>query len=153
MKRNIVIAGIVVAVLVGGGTATAFAVAGDDPHVSAPSVTADRDDDRHDDRDDDRREDRDDQREDRAESAEDRAEASAELAALKGARIDAAEAARAAASYGTVTSVDLDDEGARHAWEVEVQGKDRKEHELRVDLKTGKVTQITDAERGDDSDD
>ncbi|TVL94200.1 PepSY domain-containing protein [Streptomyces sp. SAJ15] len=138
MKRNIVIAGIVAAVLVGGGTATAFAVAGDDPHVSAPSVTADRDDDRRDDRDDRR---------------EDRAEATAELAALKDARIDAAEAARAAASHGTVTSVDLDDEGARHAWEVEVQGKDRKEHELRVDLKTGKVTQITDTERGDDSDD
>ncbi|MGW2180000.1 PepSY domain-containing protein [Streptomyces sp. NPDC001732] len=57
------------------------------------------------------------------------------------------------ANPGTVTSVDLDDDhddhtgrnGASH-WEVEVRGKNGKEHELNVDAKTGKVT----ADRSDD---
>ncbi|MFE7107674.1 PepSY domain-containing protein [Streptomyces sp. NPDC057575] len=42
---------------------------------------------------------------------------------------------------GTVTSVDLDGErgGALH-WEVDVRGKDGKQHELNVDANTGRVT-------------
>ncbi|MFD7667316.1 PepSY domain-containing protein [Streptomyces sp. NPDC059788] len=63
-------------------------------------------------------------------------------AELKGATVDAAQAARkAAASYGTVTSVDLDDDHRVGAvWEVETVTKDGKEHKLNVDPRTAKVT-------------
>lgn len=59
-------------------------------------------------------------------------------AALKGADVDAREAAMAAAAKGTVTEVDLDDDGPA-AWSVETT-----EGEWKVDLKTGKVTQDLD---------
>ncbi|MFI8193123.1 PepSY domain-containing protein [Streptomyces sp. NPDC085946] len=62
-------------------------------------------------------------------------------AALKGTSVTAAEAARAAAGKGTVTSVDLEESGSP-AWEVET-GADR---EWRVDARTGKVT----ADRSDE---
>ncbi|MEC4018408.1 PepSY domain-containing protein [Streptomyces sp. H27-D2] len=71
---------------------------------------------------------------------------------LKGSGVDARDAAQAAQSRGTVTSVDLDDDNATTAWEVEVQGKDGKQQDLRVDLKTGKVTTAP-ADHDDDSDD
>ncbi|QOV35485.1 PepSY domain-containing protein [Streptomyces ferrugineus] len=58
-----------------------------------------------------------------------------DLAALKGASVDAREAARAAAAKGTVTDVDHDDDGPA-AWSVETT-----KGEWKVDLKTGKVTQ------------
>ncbi|MEU7598332.1 PepSY domain-containing protein [Streptomyces sp. NPDC039022] len=63
-------------------------------------------------------------------------------AELKGTTVDATEAARkAAARYGTVTSVDLDDDHRSSAvWEVETVSKDGKEHKLNVDPKSGKVT-------------
>ncbi|MEV5321509.1 PepSY domain-containing protein [Streptomyces sp. NPDC052687] len=67
-------------------------------------------------------------------------------ALLKGADVDAREAARAAAAKGVVTSVDLDDEGRSAGWGVETAGESGQD--WRVDLKTGKVT----AERDDDSD-
>ncbi|MGH3312886.1 MAG: PepSY domain-containing protein [Streptomyces sp.] len=63
-------------------------------------------------------------------------------------QLSAAEAARAAAAHGTVTSVDLEDDAKKPAWEVETL-KNGKEHELTVDTKTGKVTQ----ERNDESED
>lgn len=57
---------------------------------------------------------------------------------------------------GTVTSIELDGHdgrrgGATH-WEVDVRGKDAKEHELRVDAGTGTVTvdRSSDGDRGDD---
>ncbi|GGQ50202.1 PepSY domain-containing protein [Streptomyces flaveolus] len=72
-------------------------------------------------------------------------------AALKGTSVDAAEAARAAAGHGTVTSVELDDDGdhgdGRAAWEVETRTSGKAEQDWRVDGKTGKVT----ADRPDDS--
>ncbi|MGW6794965.1 PepSY domain-containing protein [Streptomyces chartreusis] len=58
-----------------------------------------------------------------------------DLAALKGADVDAREAAVAAAAKGTVTDVDLDDDGPA-AWSVETT-----KGEWKVDLRTGKVTQ------------
>ncbi|MFK8849157.1 PepSY domain-containing protein [Streptomyces sp. Ac-502] len=63
-------------------------------------------------------------------------------AELKGATVDAAEAARkAAAHYGTVTSVDLDDDHRSSAvWEIETVSKDGKEHKLHVDPKSAAVT-------------
>ncbi|MEU9219567.1 PepSY domain-containing protein [Streptomyces sp. NPDC048376] len=72
--------------------------------------------------------------------------------ALKGASVDAAEAAKAAAGHGTVTSVELDEDGYRGdgkpAWEVETHALGKGERDWRVDPKTGKVT----ADRSDDSD-
>ncbi|KAA6213936.1 peptidase M4 [Streptomyces albofaciens JCM 4342] len=63
-------------------------------------------------------------------------------AELKGASVDAGAAAeKAAASYGTVTSVDLDDDHRSSAvWEVETVTKDGKEHKLNVDPRSGKVS-------------
>ncbi|WP_217140208.1 PepSY domain-containing protein [Streptomyces sp. AC627_RSS907] len=71
-------------------------------------------------------------------------------AALKGTSVSAAEAARAAAGKGTVTSVELDDgdDGDKAAWEVETRSSGDAEQDWRVDLKTGKVT----ADRSSDSD-
>lgn len=72
-------------------------------------------------------------------------------AALKGSSVDAAEAAKAAAGHGTVTSVELDDDGhygdGKAAWEVETRSSGKAEQDWRVDLKTGKVT----ADRSHDS--
>ncbi|MFC9030273.1 PepSY domain-containing protein [Streptomyces arboris] len=58
---------------------------------------------------------------------------------------------------GSITSIDLDDDddddkGSRGnvlRWDVDIAGKDGKQHELRVDAKTGKVT----VDRDDDGDD
>ncbi|MCI4043901.1 PepSY domain-containing protein [Streptomyces sp. TRM75563] len=58
---------------------------------------------------------------------------------------------------GTITSIDLDDDddddnagrGNVLRWDVDITGKDGKQHELRVDAKTGKVT----VDRDDDGDD
>lgn len=70
-----------------------------------------------------------------------------DLAALKGASVDALEAAQAGAAKGTVTDVDLDDDGPA-AWSV-----DTTKGEFRVDLKTGKVTQVQDDDQDDTSGD
>ncbi|MEU1482366.1 PepSY domain-containing protein [Streptomyces sp. NPDC005752] len=77
-----------------------------------------------------------------------------------GVPLDAAVKAALAAQPGTVTSVDLDDDGddngggggAPH-WDVDVTGKDGKQHELHVDAKSGKVTVDQDDDRNDDQDD
>ncbi|MFB8271078.1 PepSY domain-containing protein [Streptomyces sp. NPDC055955] len=191
MKRNIVIATIAAVALIGGGTATALAVSGDDGTTSAGTSTASRGT-GHDD--------------DRAEhvtelktakvTASDAIAAalksvpgtavSAELddendhvvwevevlngttwhdvlvdpatgkvtgshtsrhddtarvtAALKGARTTAQDAARAAAAKGTVTEIDLDDDGTAHAWEAETTAANGTDADWRVDLRTGAVT-------------
>jgi uncharacterized membrane protein YkoI len=67
-----------------------------------------------------------------------------DLKALKGASVDAREAAEAASANGTVTGVDLDDDGPA-AWSVETT-----KGEWKVDLKTGKVTQDLDDQDGQD---
>ncbi|AQA14108.1 PepSY domain-containing protein [Streptomyces malaysiensis] len=87
------------------------------------------------------------QRIDRDTDAEDAAEARA----LRNADVSAIEAARKAASRGTVTSVEFDDDRTP-AWEVETV-KDHKERDLNVDAHSGKVTQApTDDHDGDDHD-
>ncbi len=63
----------------------------------------------------------------------------AELAALKGAKFDAREAAVAAAAKGTVTEVGADDDNGAVAWSVETV-KDGRASEWKVALDTGKVT-------------
>jgi uncharacterized membrane protein YkoI len=74
---------------------------------------------------------------------------------LKGATTDAAGAARAAAaSHGTVTSVDLDDDHrAKAAWEVETVTKDGKEHKLLVDPQSGHLTVAPAHDQDDDDND
>jgi uncharacterized membrane protein YkoI len=224
MKRNIVIATVAAAALIGGGTATALAVSGDDEGSAKRSSVQVRDDER-DDRDDaddqvdDRSDDRTDDNEDRADDAaeakaakvtaadairaalkeksgtavsaeldsertnlvwevdvlasgntwhtvkvdpgtgkvlgshteqEDAEDAAEARAALKGSSVSAAEAAEAGAAKGTVTSVDLDDDGAGRGWDVDTTGADGAESEWTVQLTTGEVA----ADRSsDDSDD
>lgn len=70
-------------------------------------------------------------------------------AALKGASVTAAEAAEAAAAKGTVTSVDLDDDGASQAWDVETRTSAKADQDWQVDLNSGKVT----ADRSDSDED
>lgn len=72
--------------------------------------------------------------------------------------LDAAVDAALKANPGTVTSVDLDHHGGRSGgalhWEVDIRGKDGKQHELNVDAGTGKVTvDRSDDGEGDGDDD
>ncbi|MFI6964797.1 PepSY domain-containing protein [Streptomyces sp. NPDC050255] len=66
--------------------------------------------------------------------------------------LDAAAAAALKTSPGTVTSVELDGHDGRAVrWEVDVRGKDGREHELNVDAKSGAVTvDRSDDDHGDD---
>lgn len=60
---------------------------------------------------------------------------------------------------GSITSIDLDDDddddrrGNVLRWDIDITGKDGKQHELRVDAKTGKVTVDHDDDGDDDRDD
>ncbi|OEU85733.1 hypothetical protein DB35_12750 [Streptomyces abyssalis] len=162
MKRKLAIATITAAALVGTGTVSAVAMADDGAQksaqvASAPHSADDRDDrdDRNDkdDRDDDRddRDDRDD-KDDRAEDARDGKDDDVAPAGLK---VSAADAASKAASKGTVTSVDLDDDRNNRVWEVETTDKSGKQQDFLVDADSGKLTQQTadddrDGERSDD---
>ena len=74
--------------------------------------------------------------------------------------LDAAVKAALGAQPGTVTSVDLDDDNdddngraGAPRWDVDVAGKDGKEHELHVDAKNGKVTVDHDNDNDNDGDD
>ncbi|MFD0113541.1 PepSY domain-containing protein [Streptomyces sp. NPDC058320] len=61
-------------------------------------------------------------------------------AVLKDARTTAQDAARAAAVKGTVTEIDLHDDGTAHAWEAETTAANGTDADWRVDLRTGAVT-------------
>ncbi|MEU8912207.1 PepSY domain-containing protein [Streptomyces nigrescens] len=77
-----------------------------------------------------------------------------ERAALRNARTDAGTAARtAAASHGTVTSLELDDDRAKPVWEVETLTKDGKEHKLLVDPQSGKLSAAPAHDADDDDND
>lgn len=75
--------------------------------------------------------------------------------------LDAAVKAALGAQPGTVTSVDLDgnddddDGGKRGAlrWDVDVAGKDGRQHELHVDARNAEVTVDQDDDNDDDGDD
>ncbi|MFI0237524.1 PepSY domain-containing protein [Streptomyces sp. NPDC016845] len=60
--------------------------------------------------------------------------------AVRGASTSAEDAARAAASKATVTSVDADDDGSVKGWEVETTSANGKQQDWRVDLRSGAVT-------------
>ncbi|MFE6824188.1 PepSY domain-containing protein [Streptomyces sp. NPDC057690] len=75
-----------------------------------------------------------------ADDVDDADDARADLAALKGADVDAREAALAVAAKGSVTDVDLDDDDRATVWSVDTA----KAGEWQVDVRTGKVTQELD---------
>ncbi|MCL6738574.1 PepSY domain-containing protein [Streptomyces neyagawaensis] len=163
MKRNIVIATVAAAALIGGGTATAIAVAGDDEAPAKKTVTVANDDNDRDDAQDtddtaqDRAEDKaEDKAEDRAardtdEDAEDKAENAADA---KAAQITAADAIEAALKHtsGTAVSADLDDEGTTYVWDVDVLTGGGSWHSVQIDPATGKVLG-SHTEKDDDGDD
>ncbi|MBA5223397.1 PepSY domain-containing protein [Streptomyces griseoaurantiacus] len=156
MKRNIVLAVVAAAVLAGGGTATALAVADDDGPGADDRVASagrsgqdraddaadDRDDrDDYDDRGDGRHHDRhhdgryDDGRDGRDGRDDDGRED--DSAAASSAKVTAAEAIAAALRHtpGSVVSAELDDA----VWSVEVLSSDDSWRDVRVDPGTGEV--------------
>ncbi|WP_286252242.1 PepSY domain-containing protein [Streptomyces graminofaciens] len=157
MKRNIVIATIAAVALIGGGTATAIAVSGDDEAPANKTVTVSNDDNDRDDADiNDTDDAAQDTAEDRAardtdEDAEDKAENAADA---KAAQITAADAIKAALKHtaGTAVSADLDDEGTAHVWEVDVLTGGGSWDSIQIDPATGKVLG-SHTEQDDDGDD
>ncbi|MGW8983475.1 PepSY domain-containing protein [Streptomyces parvus] len=147
MKRNVTIAAITAAVLIGGTTAATVAFAdsdGDRDRTSTRSASsvslADDDRDDRDDRTDDASDDR----------SDDRAPAAAKSARIS---LDQAVAAALKSVPGTVTQAELDrdddDHDGRAVWELDVRGSDKKWHDVTVDATNGKVLKT----RDDDNDD
>lgn len=156
MKRNLVIAGIVTAALIGGGTFTAVAGGATDTGGSAPesissaSLVKSEDDGGQDDNGDD---------DNGGFNSNGNGKDDASGTAAKGTKVTAEQAAAAALGQhpGKVESVELDDDDdddgssvARH-WEVDVIGKNGKWYDLRVDAATGTVR--VDNDDDDDNDD
>jgi uncharacterized membrane protein YkoI len=73
-------------------------------------------------------------------------------AALKGASVTAEEAAKAAGGKGTVTSVDLDEDGKNKSWEAETHKSGGAEQDWKIDLATGKITADHDQDHDQDDD-
>lgn len=73
--------------------------------------------------------------------------------ATRGAKLDAVAAAAKAASAtnGSVTSIDLERDGAK--WEIDTVGKNGAEHEVNIDAATGKVLKHETEKADDGSDD
>ncbi len=140
MKHNIVIA-TVVATLIGGGTATALAVSGDDeaaPATATRSSVHVKDDTTRDDLNGTDAEGMDDA-DDKNGTAGDRAEDAAEAKAVKLTAADAIEAALRHTS-GTAVSVELDNEGTDLVWEVDILPPSGNTwHSVQIDPGTGKV--------------
>ncbi|MDX3135159.1 PepSY domain-containing protein [Streptomyces europaeiscabiei] len=156
MKRNIVIATITAVALIGGGTATAIAVAGDDEAPAKKTVSVANDDNDRDDVDDTAQDKAEDRAEDKAardtdQDAEDKAENAAEA---KAGQVTAADAITTALKQkaGTAVSADLDDEGTNLVWDVDVLTDGGKWFSVQVDPRTGKVLG-SHADRDDDGDD
>jgi uncharacterized membrane protein YkoI len=145
MQRNVVIATIAAVALIGGGTATALAVTGDDEAPAKKTVTVSNDNDRDDaDNTDGPAQDKAEDQSARAtdEDAKDKSEDKSENAAdAKAGQITAADAIRAALKHttGTAVSADLDDEGTAHVWEVDVLANGGAWHSIQVDPAGGKV--------------
>lgn len=136
MKRNFVIATVAAAALIGGGTATALAVQGDDEaQVKRSSVQVPDDDNERDD----------------VEIADDKAEDTTEAEA---AEVTAADAINAALKHqsGTAVSAELDDEGTNLVWDVDILTDGGAWHSVQIDPGTGKVLG-SQADRDDDGDD
>ncbi|MEV5886786.1 PepSY domain-containing protein [Streptomyces sp. NPDC052020] len=123
MKRNIVIAAVTAAALIGGGTATALAITADDEGPARQADTRASDDDAHDD------------------DTDDRGGAPAR-ASVTGVTAPEAIASALRHTAGTVVSAELDDEdddGGRTVWEVDVLTPDSTWRGVTVDAGTGKV--------------
>ncbi|MEU2093623.1 MULTISPECIES: PepSY domain-containing protein [Streptomyces albovinaceus subgroup] len=146
MKRNVTIAAITAAVLIGGTTAATVAFAdsdGDRDRTSTRSAStvslADDRDDRTDDASDDR--------------SDDRAPAAAKNARIS---LDQAVAAALKSVPGTVTQAELDrdddDHDGRAVWELDVRGSDKKWHDVTVDADNGKVLKTRDDDNDDNDD-
>jgi uncharacterized membrane protein YkoI len=125
MKRNIVIAAVTAAALIGGGTATALATTGDDQGSARQAAnTKLSDDGSRDDQDD--RDDRDD-----------------DAARVSSSDVTAPEAIASALKHtsGTVVSAELDDEddSDKVVWKVDVLSGDNTWHSVSVDPSNGKV--------------
>lgn len=139
MKRNLVIAAITAAALIGGGTYTAVAM-GDDDRSGTGAATAPQPVSRV--------------------TASDDATAgtgtddTADGVVATRTGLTASDAATAALKKypGTVASVERDDDGSDRTsrWEVELLGTDNRWHELKVDAVTGAVR--TDGRHDDDDD-
>ncbi|QGV78457.1 PepSY domain-containing protein [Streptomyces ficellus] len=72
-------------------------------------------------------------------------------APVKAPKVTAEQALKAAASHGTVVSLDLDgDDNGKQAWDVEVLTKDGKTQDWTVDAVTAKATQDKDTDDQDD---
>ncbi|GAB2978610.1 PepSY domain-containing protein [Streptomyces pseudoechinosporeus] len=155
MQRNVVIATIAAVALIGGGTATAIAVTGDDGTVAKKTVAVSNDDNNRDDVDntDDTAQDRaeDQAARDTDEDAEDKAENAADA---KAGQITAADVIRAALKHttGTAVSADLDDEGTTHVWEVDVLTNGGAWHSIQINPANGKVLG-SHTEKDEDGDD
>ncbi|MFD3315317.1 PepSY domain-containing protein [Streptomyces sp. NPDC058656] len=151
MKRNIVIATIAAAALIGGGTATALAVSGDEEAPAKKSDVRVSNDDTARDDDANVNDTDDNDADDKADAAEDKAENAADA---KVARVDAADAIKAALkdTNGTAVSADLDDEGTKHVWDVDILTNGGAWHSVQVDPATGKVVG-SHVDRDDDGDD
>ncbi|MGY1438067.1 PepSY domain-containing protein [Streptomyces reniochalinae] len=151
MKRKVIIATVTAAALVGGGTATAFGVAGSGgaegkPASSSQSHTRSvaHDDDRGDGHDEDRGDrDGDGQDGDRADKAEDTG--AADVSFDRAARSVLKEAP------GSITELELDTDNNKLVWEADVLGKDNKWHEVKIDAAKGDVvTNRVDTHKDDD---
>ncbi|MEV7421680.1 MULTISPECIES: PepSY domain-containing protein [unclassified Streptomyces] len=92
---------------------------------------------------------------DRADRDDDGDDDAEDRAALRAAAVDVRRAAAAALASvpGSVTSAEIDDDTPGAHWEVEVRGKDGREHELNVDARTAKVTADRDDDHADGDDD
>ncbi len=146
MKRNVTIAAVTAAVLIGGTAAATVAFAdsdGDRDRTSTRSAStvslADDRDDRTDDASDDR--------------SDDRAPAAAKGSGIS---LDQAVAATLKSVPGTVTQAELDrdddDHDSRTVWELDVRGSDKKWHDVTVDAATGKVVKSREDDDNDDRD-
>ncbi|WP_103531754.1 PepSY domain-containing protein [Streptomyces sp. SM11] len=132
MKRNVTVAAITAAVLIGGATAATVAFADGDgdrdrtPARSVSSVSLADD------------------------GADDRAPAAAKTTRIS---LDRAVAAALKSVPGTVTEAELDDDDDDHdgraVWELDVRGSDKQWHDVTVDAGNGKVLKT----RDDDNDD
>ncbi|WP_324797649.1 PepSY domain-containing protein [Streptomyces cyaneofuscatus] len=140
MKRNVTIAAVTAAVLIGGTAAATVAFAdsdGDRDRTSTRSAStvslADDRDDRTDD------------------ASDDRAPAPAKGSGIS---LDQAVAAALKSVPGTVTQAELDrdddDHDGRTVWELDVRGSDKKWHDVTVDATNGKVLKSREDDDNDD---
>ncbi|MFD8615940.1 MULTISPECIES: PepSY domain-containing protein [unclassified Streptomyces] len=144
MKRNVTIAAVTAAVLIGGTAAATVALADDDgdrrsgTSVQQPAAGTERSDDR-----------------------DDRSDDAGETTRTTGGKdtrvtFDQAVAAALKSVPGTVTEAGLDDDDDDHdgrtVWELDVYGSDRTWHDVTVDATTGKVLKSREDDDNDDRD-